>query len=59
MISFGVGKSLMAEGRLFDGVIPVGVIINPGNVIVSLQNWNLSAFITFPFSAQSVRKSQV
>ena len=40
MVSFGVGKSLMQERRLFDGVIPVGVIANPVNVTVSLQNWN-------------------
>ena len=39
MISFGVGKSLMTERRLFDGVIPDGVIVNPANVTVSLQNW--------------------
>ena len=59
MISFGVGKSLMAERRLFDGVIPVGAIVNSANVTVSLQNCNLSAFIAVPFSAPSVRKSQV
>ena len=59
MMSFGVGKSLMAERRLFDWVIPAGVIVYPVNVTVSLQNWNLSAFITIPSSAESVRKSQV
>ena len=60
MISFGVGKFLIAERRLFDGVIPVDVIVDPANVTVSLQNWNLSAFIIIiPFSVQSVRKSQV
>ena len=37
---------------------PVGVNVNPENVTVSLQNWNLSAFVTIPFSAQSVRKSK-
>ena len=46
----------MAERRLFDGVIHVGVIVNPTNVTVSLQNWDFSAFIAIPFLSKACKK---
>ena len=46
----------MATSNLSDGAIPVGVIFNPANSTVCLQNLNLPLLITIPLSAHNCKK---
>ena len=49
-----VGKFLMTDNNLSDGLIQDGVIFNPANLNVFQQNFNLVSFITIPFSARGL-----
>ena len=43
VMSFGVGKSLIAAKISLEGETPVEVIFKPANSTVSWQNWNFQA----------------
>ena len=49
-----VGKFLMADNNLSDGLIHNGVVCSPANLNVSQQNFNLVLFSTTPVSAHEI-----